>query len=113
MRGLGERADVMQVIFNPVAAEKLRIRKFNAAGFPERRGSLSASELSTFRIYGYDARNFFLQFTDDGRTVGLIFNQHGVGLRELGMAGFDGGHGGPEIKPVIGAIRQHEILSTE
>src|SRR5438270_6589979 len=27
------------------------------------------------------------------------------------MAGFNGGHGGAEVKPVIGAVRQHEIFS--
>src|SRR5579864_1633588 len=111
MRGFGKRADVMQIVFNPGTAEKLRIGKLNAAGFPKRRGSLSAGELSTFRIYGNDARNFFLQFTDDGRAVGLIFNEHGVGLGILGMASLDCCHGRAEIEPVISAVRQHEIFS--
>src|SRR5712672_930933 len=59
VRGLGKRAYIVEIVFYPSAAENLRIGKLNAAGFPERRGGVSASDLTAFRIYCYDAGNFF------------------------------------------------------
>src|SRR6185312_17376280 len=103
MRGFGEGADVMQVVFDPGSVKELRIGEFDATGFPERRHSLSTGKLAAFWIDGDDSANFLLQLTDDGGAVGFVFNQDGVRAGKFCVTSLDGSHGGAEVKAIIGA----------